>query len=225
MRWASTVEATLRPLANPKRADVMRAYMKSIAPFLGIPAPERRAVMRPLGRPTDDELVAECRALMRLPEREFHYVATETLVSAAKEQPAVFLDEFEWFIRTKSWWDTVDHLASGVGTLATAHPAVVSAMDEWIHDPDSWIARVAILHQLGWRDRTDAARLFRLCLVRAHEKEFFLRKAIGWALRDYAWTNPDAVRTFVDEHRSELSGLTIREASKNLAHPGAGLRH
>ena len=202
----------------------MRAYMKGIAPFLGIPAPERRAAMKPLGRPTDSELVADCRALMTLPEREFHYVATEAMVSAAPKQSASFLGELEWFIRTTSWWDTVDHLAGGVGTLVAMHPALVAEMDDWINDSDFWIARVAVLHQLGWRNRTDEQRLFRLCLARAHEKEFFLRKAIGWALRDYAWTNPSAVRRFVDEHRAELSGLTVREATKNLEHPRSGLR-
>jgi 3-methyladenine DNA glycosylase AlkD len=89
-------------------------------------------------------------------------------------------------------------------------------VDVLIDDPDMWLRRTAILSQNRSRDATDALRLFDYCLRRAHEREFFIRKAIGWALRDYAKTNPDAVRRFLDEHRSELSPLSIREASKHL---------
>ncbi len=196
--------------------------MKGIAPFLGIPAPQRRAAVKPLGKPTDT--VGACRALIALPEREFHYVATETIAARTSGKPPSFLDELEWFIRTKSWWDTVDGIVGGVGQLLLAHPQLVVRMDEWVADTDFWVARVAILHQLGFRTRTDEERLFRLCLKRADDSEFFLRKAIGWALRDYAWTNPSAVQDFVAANGAALSPLSVREASKNLDHPLAGTR-
>jgi 3-methyladenine DNA glycosylase AlkD len=220
--WVANVEAALRARADAAHAEPMRAYMKGIAPFLGIPAPQRRAAVKPLGRPPDP--VSACRSLMLLPEREFHYVATEVITAQASARPASFLVELEWFIRTKSWWDTVDGIVGGVGQLVLAHPHLVARMDEWVNDADFWVARVAILHQLGLRTRTDEARLFRLCLKRADDDEFFLRKAIGWALRDYAWTNPAAVRDFLASHRAALSPLSVREASKNLDHPLAGTR-
>ena len=89
-------------------------------------------------------------------------------------------------------------------------------MDEWIDDEDMWVARVAILHQLRFGERTDEGRLFDYSLRRAADSEFFIRKAIGWALRQYARTNPDAVRAFVDEHGARFAGLTLREATKHL---------
>lgn len=214
--WAGRIEQALRPLADDQRAEDMRAYMKGIAPFFGVPAPARRAATKPLGLPPDHELVAACRTLMLRPERELHYVATEALVKRARHLPPSLLDDLAWFIRTTSWWDTVDTLAHAVGAQVLAHPQLVPRMDEWICDADIWIARAAILHQLGFKQRTDPERLFRLCLVRAHETEFFLRKAIGWALRDYAWSEPEAVRSFLHEHGHELSALSRREAGKHL---------
>ena len=92
-------------------------------------------------------------------------------------------------------------------------------MDEWIHDDNLWVARTAILHQLNYKARTDEARLFAYVEARALDQEFFIRKALGWALRNYARVAPDAVRTFIDTH-PELSGLTRREATKHLRHRG-----
>lgn len=222
--WPTRVEAVLRPLADHQRAEGMRAYMKGIAPFLGIAAPDRRRATKPVPLPPDVELADDCRRLFALPEREFHYVAVEALAARAKKQPPAFLDELERFVRAGRWWDTVDVLVRGVGDLVRRYPELAPRMDEWVHDDDRWVARVAILHQLGARGATDTDRLARLCLARASDTEFFLRKAIGWALRDYAWTDPAWVRAFVDEHRDQLSGLSAREATKNLDHPLAGSR-
>jgi 3-methyladenine DNA glycosylase AlkD len=111
----------------------------------------------------------------------------------------------------------VDTLAAHtVGPLVAAHPVLVATMDAWVTDENMWLARTAILHQLRYKERTDADRLFRYCTLQAGHRDFFIRKAIGWALRDYARTNPDAVRRYVDEHRSILAPLSIREASKHL---------
>jgi 3-methyladenine DNA glycosylase AlkD len=89
-------------------------------------------------------------------------------------------------------------------------------MDQAIADDDFWVRRIALLHQLGWRENTDAARLFSYCVAQAHEKEFFIQKAIGWALRDYARDAPDAVREFTARHRNILAPLSYREANKHL---------
>jgi 3-methyladenine DNA glycosylase AlkD len=113
---------------------------------------------------------------------------------------------------TKSWWDTVDVLASRVVGPVAERPIIES----WLTSGDLWLERTAILHQLGYGERTDADFLFRSCLTHAASTEFFLRKAIGWALRQYARVDPAAVRGFVAAHADELSGLSRREALKHL---------
>ncbi len=216
MNWVGRVRSALTAVADPTRAAPMAAYMKNIAPFLGVAAAVRRAAIRDLGQPPVDELPSIARELWRQPEREFAYVAVDWLERASRKGPTTLLPLVEQLVRTRSWWDTVDGLAACVANLVTAHPELVGEMDRWVADPDIWVARVAILHQLGRGPATDEARLWRMCLARADEREFFIRKAIGWALRDYAWSNPDAVDGFVSDHRAELSALTIREATKNL---------
>ena len=216
MNWVGDVRVALSAVADSTRAAPMSAYMKEVAPFLGVSAPARRAAVRGLGRPPIDELPQVARMLWVLPEREYAYVACDWLERATRKGPASLLPLIEELVRSRSWWDTVDSLSASVANLVATHPELVAEMDRWINDANFWVARVAILHQLGRGTATDAERLFRLCLVRAHEKEFFIRKAIGWALRDYAWRAPDAVDQFVTEHRDELSALTIREATKNL---------
>ncbi len=100
--------------------------------------------------------------------------------------------------------------------MVAAHSELAVEMDRWIRDDDIWIARTAILHQLGYRERTDAERLFAYALRRAGDSEFFIRKALGWALRQYAGIEPESVRQFVSDNQDVLSGLTIREATKHL---------
>jgi 3-methyladenine DNA glycosylase AlkD len=216
--WVAAVRGVLEPVADAGRAPAMQAYMKDVAPFLGVATPARRSAVRPLGRPPADLLPAVCRALWREPERELAYVAADWLVAAARRGPAEWLGLCEELVRARSWWDTVDTLAHAVGALVVAHPELVNEMDRWVADDDMWVARAAILHQLGRKGATDRERLFRLCLARADDPRFFLRKAIGWALRDLAWTDPTAVAAFVEANRKTFSALTIREATKNLAH-------
>ena len=100
--------------------------------------------------------------------------------------------------------------------MVTTHPELAEEMDLWVESEDMWIARTAILHQLMFKDRTDTNRLFAYCEMRMADNEFFIRKAIGWALRHYARTDPDAVRAFVNRNEQDLSGLSKREALKHL---------
>ena len=123
-------------------------------------------------------------------------------------------------VRKKSWWDTVDALAGVIGRVlkqaCADEPAAQCVMDEALWSDNLWIRRVAIIHQLGWRDHTDAKRLFRYASACAHEEDFFIRKAIGWALRDYARHAPAEVRAFLRENGCKLSPLAVREAGKHL---------
>lgn len=215
---AEVLEA-LEGRADVDRAAAMRAYMRDQFPFLGVPTPERRRLSKPLlvavRRAPSADAVAVVDRLWSRPEREFRYVGADVTRAAARRWEPQRLADLRRWVTTDSWWDTVDSLAVSVGDLVTAHPALADEMDRWIEDRDIWVARVALLHQLGWKDRVDLDRLFGYCTRRGSDREFFIRKAIGWALRDAARTHPDEVRDFVGAH-PELSGLSRREALKHL---------
>jgi len=143
------------------------------------------------------------------------------LFAAARRLDPDLLPTVRHLVTTKSWWDTVDALASRVvGTILARYPAAVSTMDSWLADGNLWVARTAILHQNHSKGRTDPDVLFGYCLRRAADPEFFIRKAIGWALREYSKTDAEAVERFVREHHDELSGLSRTEALKWLRRRG-----
>jgi len=206
--------------ADPGRAPAMAAYMRDRFPFLGLPTPvQRRAARAALGElppPDDADIVALTAACWAMPEREYQYAGCDYAIRHAFRCGPGFLDHARTLLITKSWWDTVDALAANVvGPLVRAHPALVTVMDDWIDDDNDWLVRTAIIHQLHAKDRTDTARLFGYCRRRAADREFFVRKAIGWALREYSKTDADAVAQFVATH-GELSPLSAREALKWL---------
>ncbi|KJK59601.1 DNA alkylation repair protein [Saccharothrix sp. ST-888] len=208
-----------RTAADPVQAVRMSAYMRDQFRFLGLPAPVRRTLSRAAldgtPRPAEADCAALALACWDLPEREFQYVATDYLARYADRCSADFLPTVRQLISTRSWWDTVDPLAVHVvGPLVAAHPALRTEMDAWIRSDSLWIARSALLHQLRHRARTDADRLFGYCTLRSGDSDFFIRKAIGWALREYGKTDPAAVRRYVGQ--SSLAPLSAREALKNL---------
>lgn len=211
----------LETVARPDQAPQMKAYMKDRAEFLGVKTPERRIASKPFisaGRhATADQLLSAADACWAEPEREFQYVAADLLKRWNTTLGPDSLPRIEGLIRTKSWWDTVDVLAGNVvGPLVARNPELAATMDVWIDDPDFWIARTAILHQLGYGAGTDVERLFGYVDRRSADTEFFIRKACGWALRQYARHDPDAVRAYVLDRGDRLSGLTRREALKHL---------
>ncbi|MFH8803214.1 DNA alkylation repair protein [Streptomyces sp. NPDC017936] len=206
--------------ADPTRAAAMSAYMKDVAPFLGLPTPERRALSRAVlaGTPRPDE--ADCTAIAlrcwALPQREYHYFAVDHLRRHAGRCTSAFLPVARHLITTVPWWDTVDLLAVHVvGALVAADPGLTAETDAWIDDDDRWLVRAALLHQLRHKERTDADRLFGHCLRRSGHPDFFVRKAIGWALREYAKTDPGAVRAFLARERDRFAPLSVREALRN----------
>jgi 3-methyladenine DNA glycosylase AlkD len=208
-----------RAAADPERAGPMAAYMKSRFRFFGIPSPARRSIQRAvLGRwrPEQGELVAFTDAAFAYDEREVQYAACDLVSTRGRDCSPTLIDDLARWITTRSWWDTVDTFARPTGDLVRAHPELGAVMDRWIDAEEFWLARIAILHQLHAKDATDADRLFSYCARRAGDREFFIRKAIGWALREYAKTDPDAVRTFVGAHAAELSPLSQREALRRL---------
>jgi 3-methyladenine DNA glycosylase AlkD len=205
---------------DPDRAGPMAAYMRDQFPMLGIAAPAQRLLARDvlagLSKPSEDDLREVCLACWALPEREYQYFACGLVRRYARFCSAAFLDTAHFMITTRSWWDTVDTLAAHlVGPLVQRH-GLAPTMDAWIDAENLWLVRTALLHQLTYAERTDRARLFRYCLRQAGHPDFFVRKAIGWALRQYGRTEPDAVRRFVHAHAERLAPLSVREALKNL---------
>ncbi len=220
--WLAPIEAALRELADPQQAEPMKAYMLDQFEFLGIRAGPRREALKGLMKftGTADELLALAEALWHLPEREFRYAAIDLLAKHHKRLDVSALPRILQLVQTDPWWDTVDGLAGVVGDILlrakASQPDAQRHMDACLVHPHLWVRRVAMLHQLGWREQTDPERLLRYALTLAPEKDFFIRKAIGWALRDHARTQPDAVRDFLARHADQLSGLTRREAGKHL---------
>ena len=215
------LDEQLLPAADPERAAGQAAYMKNQFAFLGLPAPTlqklERAALKGLPSPTEADLRSIALALWSRPQREFQYVACSYLVRNVAVPGPGFVPTLRELITTKSWWDAVDPLATRfTGGLVSRHPSLRAVMDRWSRDDNLWLVRTAILHQLHYGADTDTDRLFGYCEAQAGHRDFFVRKAIGWALRQHARTDPEAVRAFVESHRATLSGLSIREATKHL---------
>ncbi|MFC3384141.1 DNA alkylation repair protein [Couchioplanes azureus] len=206
---------------DPDRAVRAAAYMRDQFPFLGIASPARRALDRAvvagLPTPTEEDLAAVAAACWERREREYQYFACDWLRRHVAVPGPGFLPTARFLVTTKSWWDTVDALASHlVGGLVASHPELAAQMDLWVEDDDMWVVRTAILHQLTYGRRTNADKLFGYCTRQAGHPDFFVRKAIGWALRQYARTDAEAVRTYLSRHQHLLSPLSVREAAKHL---------
>lgn len=196
----------------------MAAYLKDHFAFLGIATPARRAATKPIPKPDPGDVPAIVRTLWAMPEREYHYVALDLLdATASKLEPEATLALIEVLALQNSWWDSVDGLAAIASGILRRNPHLRCIVWRWSDHENFWINRLAILHQNGWKQDTDTAILFKVCLSHASNREFFIRKAIGWALRDYAWIDGAAVQAFVDAHRDTLSTLSVREALKNIS--------
>lgn len=219
------IQATLAPLANPQRARWMKKYMRGQFEFLGIPTPVRRAAVLPILRnfnPADSSVMLDAvRSLWRMRAREYQFAALDLLNLHQRLLTAKDLSALLKLVEDKSWWDTVDSLAGIIGSIVRRDKQRGQAiMDRCVKADNLWVRRVAMLHQLGWRGETDTERLFGYAGRLAPETDFFIRKAIGWALRDYAKHDRPAVERFVHRQESGLSGLSRREALLLRTRPG-----
>ena len=216
------VQSELTALADPARAEPMAAYMKTEMPFYGVPKPERVTISREIKRRFPAANASQYRqnvlSLWKLPHREEKYLA----IGYARQFPAFVefaqIDLYERLIIEGAWWDLVDEVASPIVSRVVLNhrQQMRPVLERWLDSPVMWLRRAAIICHNGHKQATDWAQLSDFCLRRAEESEFFIRKAIGWALREYARTNPDAVRTFLRNHGPRLSGLSYREAAKHL---------
>jgi 3-methyladenine DNA glycosylase AlkD len=205
---------------NPADAEPMKKYMKNHFPFLGIKSPLRKELEKQffnqinlLKEPFSKEFVLE---LWKKDEREYQYTALTYIEKSLKKLQKRDLPFLENLIVTKSWWDTVDALApKPVGEISRKYPEVIEeTINRWATDENLWLRRASILFQLKYKQQTTEDILYQYIQLNADSKEFFIQKAIGWALREYSKTNPSSVKRFIENN--QLAPLSIREGSKYL---------
>ena len=208
----------LAPLADPVRAVQMQAYMKNRFPFLGIPKPQLTAALKPYLKAAAREGVdwQTIDACWQAEAREYQYAALELLRAAQKQLTPDDLPCLHCLITTKSWWDTIDFLDRIVGGIALRYPEINAVILKWSVDENFWLRRVAIDHQLLRKEKTDTALLAQILDNNLGQSEFFINKAIGWALRDYSKTNPAWVREYIESRHERMAALSIREAGRYL---------
>lgn len=215
------IQSSFQKSKNPEIASGMSAYMKDQFPFLGIKAPKRKELFRhvapELRKCEQDDLVELCLQLWDLEEREFQYTALDILKWKYKKPKEADLDWIQYLITEKSWWDTVDLLASHCfGLYLMSFPDKRAAIsDSWIKSDNLWLQRSTLLFQLKYKKQTDQELLFQNILSLNSNRDFFIQKAIGWSLREYSKSNPVAVKKFLNKH-PEINQLALREASKYL---------
>lgn len=205
---------------NEELAGPMTAYMKNNFPFLGIKSPLRKQLLKEqfveYALPEPEQLFEEVWKLYNLPEREYQYAAIALIEKMKKHLTTDDFSALLQLIETKSWWDSVDSIAPHfVGRIVKLDRDYgENIMLEWSLSNNMWTNRSAILHQLKFKQETDTDLLFEIIRQHSSSNEFFIQKAIGWALREYAKTNPDLVKVFVEDH--SLKPLSKREALKHL---------
>ncbi|EGJ38672.1 DNA alkylation repair enzyme [Streptococcus sanguinis SK49] len=208
----------LKAVANPDDAVAMKAYMKNKFEFLGVKIPARRKLAKTFFKQGTDFVIDWnfINEAWNNPYRELQYTALDYLEIRKKLLTPSDLPRLKKLAQTKSWWDTIDFLDRLVGSIIARFPETKEIIVAWSCDEDIWLRRMAIDHQLLRKEKTDTELLEKILVNNLGRTEFFINKAIGWALRDYSKTNPDWVRAFIERHQTEMAALSIREGSKYL---------
>lgn len=215
------LQEEMKKARDPEKAAGMQAYMKTRQAFYGIQATPRRRLFKAAARKFKDITRQEYEQIIfelwNGRYREDMYQALEVA-----EHYKAYRDERVWpiyerLIRSASNWDTLDWIAGKlVSSLLLQHRAFEQDLVKWSKDENFWVRRASLLAHLRHRDKTNRQLLSETILLLCHEKEFFIRKAIGWVLRDYSYANPEWVANFVEKHQDSLSGLSKREALKRI---------
>ena len=208
----------LKEVANPEDAIHMKAYMKDQFEFLGVKTPVRRQVSKIFFKKNhkstiDWEFVNQA---WENPYREMQYAVLDYLQLKQKALIPSDLPKIKKLAQTKPWWDTIDFLCRSVGYICLHYPETKKLVLDWSTDEDIWLRRLAIEHQLLQKEQTDVLLLEQILVNNLDQTEFFINKAIGWALRDYSKTNPDWVLEFIEKYKDRLSKFSIKEGSKYL---------
>ncbi len=218
--YVASLKTLFERHADPAQAAPMKKYMRDQFEYLGLKGPQQGELMKEFihrnGLPPLADLDVILRELWSLPEREFQYAATGLLGKFEKELPAKFIRTIEYLLVTKSWWDTVDTITSHtLGVHFRQFPEVCAKyLVKWRASDNFWLRRACILFQLNYKKETDFDLLCEIIRENLGSQEFFINKAIGWSLRQYARTDPKAVKKFVKA--TPLHPLSRREAMKHL---------
>jgi 3-methyladenine DNA glycosylase AlkD len=221
MTLITELENTFAASSNAENALPMAKYMKDLFPFYGIKTDERRAILKSVCKKHQTEIKNNIRAigweLFLKKERELQYCGIEIIIKNLKNN--YIIEDIVWIEKlliTNSWWDSVDTISKYIlGSYLEQFPTEITTVVQRFSNAENiWLNRSVILFQLGYKSTTDFNLLQSLCLKHSHSNEFFIRKAIGWALREYAKTDPDAVRKFVLQ--TNLKPLSKKEALKNI---------
>ncbi len=204
---------------NEEKAKDMSKYMRNLFDFYGIPTPERKAIYKDFlkkekkSKQVDWDFLDKC---YQDEHREFQYLVYDYLIALNEFLTYNDISNIEKYIRNKQWWDTIDFFDQVIGKIGLRENKVDDLMLEWSKDKDFWIRRIAIDHQLGRKGKTNTELLEKILIHNFGSDEFFINKAIGWALRDYSKTNPEWVKNFINKYESKMNKLSIREASKYI---------
>jgi 3-methyladenine DNA glycosylase AlkD len=215
MNFTNDIKKLFYAYADKEKAIGMKAYMRNQFEYLGLTTPLRKEFVHPLIKelnPSCDDLFKIAQELYLLPEREFQYTAITLLNHYWTKIEDI--QDLENIIVQKPWWDTIDSIVGTYGHLVKRQPELTKEMDRYSVSDNFWLRRISLIYQLGYKKETNQAKLFEYCLLMADEKEFFIRKAIGWSLRQYARVEPEKVKEFVSKNK--LSTLSTREALKRL---------
>ena len=204
---------------NEEQAQKMSKYMLNKFEYIGIKTPERRKIFKNFFKEYKNEEKINWEFVNKCWEnkyREFQYIAADYLKNMKDKLTIDDIPEFKRLILKKSWWDTIDNLDMTIGALALKDSNVNKILLEWSLDENIWLKRIAIDHQLLRKEKTNTELLEKILKNNLGQTEFFINKAIGWALRDYSKTNPNWVKNFIEKNREKMAKLSIREASKYL---------
>ena len=204
---------------NEEQAQKMSKYMLNKFEYIGIKTPERRKIFKNFFKEYKNEEKIDWEFVNKCWEnkyREFQYIAADYLKNMKDKLTRDDIPKLKQLILKKSWWDTIDNLDMTIGALALKDSNVNKILLEWSLDENIWLRRIAIDHQLLRKEKTNTELLEKILKNNLGQAEFFINKAIGWALRDYSKTNPEWVKNFIKENRENMAKLSIREASKYL---------
>ena len=204
---------------NEEQAQKMSKYMLNKFEYIGIKTPERREIFKIFFKEYKNEEKIDWEFVNKCWEnkyREFQYIAADYLKNMKDKLTIDDIPKFKQLILKKSWWDTIDNLDMTIGALALKDSNVNKILLEWSLDENIWLRRIAIDHQLLRKEKTDTELLEKILKNNLGQTEFFINKAIGWALRDYSKTNPEWVKNFIEENKEKMAKLSIKEASKYL---------
>jgi len=221
MKFISSLEIAFKEKNNPENAFAMAKYMRNLFPFFGIKTEDRRLIFKTICKENNLEIKENARAialeLCSKKQRELHYCAIEILIQYLKKNyKKEDIHLIEKLITTNSWWDSVDTIAKYIlGEYLLEFPSeTASVIERFSNSENMWLNRSAILFQLGYKQKTNFDLLKSECEKHKNSNEFFIQKAIGWALREYGKTNPQAVKNYVNN--TTLKSLSRKEALKNI---------